>query len=207
MGTKLCQPTYKRFVSIILLVVVQLSLFASCGRSSVSVTPKPTDELVVYVPPEYFISRAMKVAKERFEARFPEVNLTFRTFGGENSAPAFVTEAELDYRTLLQAELTAGKGPDLIIFDENTFPDSNKALLSGNFYDLDAFLLNDDSFDASVCQETIFNAGYCNGQRLFVPLDYVNYALVSTEATMHSFGTLCRAISPLKIWRRRLQRI
>lgn len=174
-----------------------LSLCTACtaqplsGSGDAASMPPPTNELVVYVPPESRIGRAMTVAKSQFEARFPEVELTFRTFQSVSdvmyAAASEGTEEMQQFRTLLQAELTAGKGPDLIVFCEQDFPDLYKMLDSGNLYDLDRLLRNDDSFDPSQYQQAMYNAGYHQGQRLFIPLSYVSYALGTTEQALAMF--------------------
>ncbi len=170
---------------------VQPALPAGEGSALSAAAPPPTDELVVYVPPASSVARAMTLAKSLYESRFPDVQLTFKTFGEATDQYPVITaetEASLEFRTMLQAELTAGKGPDLIVFSDQDFPDLYKALESGNFYDLDLLLSQDEAFDPSQYQQAMFNSGYHKGKRLFIPLSYVNYALGATEQTLDAFA-------------------
>ncbi len=89
-----------------------------------------------------------------------------------------------EMNTRLNTELMAGEGPDIIIFDKNTFKSVNKVLNSGIFCDLNELINKDKEFNKSDYFEKIFDAGVYNNKRLFIPLDYSVPYLRSTGLTL-----------------------
>ncbi len=190
---------FRQMISLICTFCVVLHGLVGCsgqapydadGNVLVEAQPAATQELVIYVPPEYFITEAMKVAKDKFMATFPDVHLVFRTFSSNPKYDPMLAEQTEEYQTfkeLLQTEMTAGKGPDLVIFGDKDFPDINKMLKTGAFCNLDHFISADESFDLANFQQSVINCGVRDGQRLFVPLHYVHYTLGTTDEAMQKF--------------------
>ncbi len=161
------------------LVLMGFILFSSC--TSDSQKPVPTDQLVVYCPPE--MNRKMDYAKTIFEKDFPQVQLTYRSFGDYQNQ-ASISE----YNEILTAELNAGRGPDLICFCWDTFPDLYKVLDAGVFYNLDAFLLGDEDFDPSDYLKPVLDGGLYKEQRLFIPLTYYPAYVMAWGPTLKASG-------------------
>ncbi len=166
-----------------------LGFTTACSHEDAPV-PAPTDELVVYVPPDFYLTHIMNRAKELFQSRFPDVALTYQAFGQGNQTPFLIgRNAEYqNYCSLLQSELTAGKGPDLIVLRDGDFPDLEKLLAAGSFCNLDRFLSADEDFTTDHFQQAVFNAGYRDGQRLYIPINYAHYSLGTLAQTEQAFG-------------------
>ena len=143
------------------------------------------EELVIYCPPiENNISHRLQIAGEKFAARFPDVTLTIREFGKYEDAGAVQ-----DYQTLIATELSAGKGPDVILFDFNLFPDVYKLMDSNVFCDLNERLEKDETFDRTQYNQDAFAGGVYKGKQLFLPLSILRpFAVSTTEEALEQFG-------------------
>lgn len=142
---RVCSALITRFCVYLLLPCLLLSLFGCSPPSSsllssvpLEAPPAPTDELLIYVHPR--METMLEQVKPIFERKYPEVRLTYRTFGYYNDP--FVQQ---DYQDTLNTELMAGKGPDLLLFDDQV-PNIYKLMDIGLFYNLDNFLLADEEF-------------------------------------------------------------
>ncbi len=162
----------------------QKNAFESSHEPRLEPPPAATEKLVIYAGP--FMLDFMQQAKALYVERFPEVALEFREFGEDSiriRPDFYVTnqEAQDNFEETLSAELTAGQGPDLVVF-ENEF-DLYKVMQAGAFYNLDNFLMADTAFDLQAYNQAVFNCGYLEGERLFIPLDYkIWFYLTSREA-------------------------
>ena len=190
--------TIKRFWSVFLLVCLLVSL-SSCGGQGNDIAShesdaasdrrqsatEPAGELVIYCPPlEQDISYLLQLAGETFTARFPDVTLTIREFG-KYEDPGAVQ----DYQTLLSTELSAGKGPDVILFDFDLFPDVYKLLDANVFCDITDWLEKDETFDRTQYNQDAFAGGVYKGQQLFLPLSiWQPNAVSTTEEALEQFG-------------------
>lgn len=58
----------------------------------------------------------------------------------------------------LQTLLMAGKGPDIIFIDRNTFPDIYKTMKSGAFCDINKFLNEDKDYNADNYYQDVLKA-------------------------------------------------
>lgn len=150
----------------------------SCNNLDAANNKEKTDHLILYCHPQY--TTMLQLAKQTFESRFPDVEVTFRTFKGEDR------EAEMQaYTSTLQTELMAGKGPDVIVFGDELDP--YKVMDAGVFYDLDNFIEVDDTFDRTLYNETVLDGGIYKGQRLFVPLGYETLYVLTSEEALQDF--------------------
>lgn len=78
-------------------------------------------------------------------------------------------------------EILAGKGPDVIIFDETlmSFKDINKIIASGAVSPLDEFLAADETFNQEDYYQGILNNGIYRGKRYAFPMRF-NIPLISS---------------------------
>lgn len=167
------------------LILTSLLILTSCktqiANNQNQTVPAPTDQLVIYCPPIMY--QKMDYAKTIFEKEFPQVELTFRTFGEYDNK-----DSTLEFNEILTTELTAGRGPDLVCFCWDTFPDMYKVMDAGVFYDIDLLLEHDLSFDKTNYLEPIFNGGVYKNQRLFIPLTYYPAYVMAWGPTLQASG-------------------
>ena len=127
-----------------------------------STLPAPTSELLLFAPPE--LDGLLQEAKGSFRNQYPEVELTLRSFRGGDAA-----DAKRDFCDVLTVELLAGRGPDLVLFDDETLSDPYKTMEAGMFCDIAPFFEVDPSFDRSLYCQAAFEGGIFRGEQLFVP--------------------------------------
>ncbi len=180
---RVCSALITRFCVYLLLPCLLLSLFGCSPPSSsllssvpLEAPPAPTDELLIYVHPR--METMLEQVKPIFERKYPEVRLTYRTFGYYNDP--FVQQ---DYQDTLNTELMAGKGPDLLLFDDQV-PNIYKLMDIGLFYNLDNFLLADEEFHREEYDAKRLDMGLYKGQRLYIPLDYGIFFWLTTEEAL-----------------------
>ena len=71
----------------------------------------------------------------------------------------------------ISTELTAGKGPDVVLTDNTTSLDAAKIMMSNDLMDLKPWLEKDETFN----KENYYNvlsAGEYNGKQLIMPLSF-----------------------------------
>ena len=116
----------------------------------------------------------MDLAKQIYTARFPNVQLEWKQF-----------DSMEDFTFILTAELAAGKGPDLIAYHRETFPDIYKLAETGVFMNLDIFLNEDPTFDKSAYIGAVFDGGYIRSERVFIPIVFDQAYVIADQATLH----------------------
>ncbi len=163
-------------------------LFTSCGDSTSSL--QPTDELIIYCPPD-MDTVDIATAKRLFQHNFPDVDLQLKEFSNFSSE---------DYHDMLRTELTAGNGPDLILFNDFTFQDLSKVMKANLFFDIDQLLSEDASFDPSVYHSSMFQGGDVNGKRLYIPLRCLTYSAITTEETLRYYGITLSSHPTMEEW-------
>ncbi len=167
--------------TIALVLALGLVLLTACGAPKAPSLPEPTDELVVYCPP--WMHTFVEPARALFEKAYPDVQLTYRTFGSFTDP-----EAVQSFKDLLIAELNAGKGPDLVLFTWDTFGDMYKVMDAGAFYDLDQLMDADASFDPSAYLTEVLDGGVYQGKRQFVPLMFTPAYVMAERAALEAKG-------------------
>ena len=181
----------------ILILLLLCGSLAGCQKELVDASndiqleppPAPTDKLVIYAGP--YMLDFMQQAKALYVNKFPDVELEFREFGEDSVQirPGFYVttpDTQENYEFTLTTELTAGRGPDLIVFEDEF--DLYKVMQAGTFYNLDNFFAADASFDQQAYNQEVFNCGYLRGERLFVPLDYQIYFLLTSREALTDAG-------------------
>ena len=174
---------YIRSIVFILIAITGFCMIPGCSEntiSSESVDPfseeLATDELVLYCWDSDFNSKhdfasGLSSYIRSFSRNHPNVAVELKTFDRSM------------YADMLTVELMAGKGPDLV-FWENThsqlLPDINKTIEANAFLDLSPYFEQDPDFDFAAYSPAI-DAGLLNGKRYYVPVSYLLQSFISTE--------------------------
>lgn len=84
-----------------------------------------------------------------------------------------------DYYTKLSTQLSAGEGPDILIFEEARFVDTHisipKILQSDVLYDLNNLIKDDETFKFSDYIKKILDSGIYKGKRYLIPIGFNIY--------------------------------
>ncbi len=138
-------------------------------------------------------------AMNRFKQAHPDMKVTFAEAPApmsyvEDGYEDYVNVTLKEYADQMRTELMGKKGPDLILFDENTFPNIGKTMASGVFAPLDPFIEGDEAYQCNSRGEKepfndrILEAGIYKGTRYFMPLSYNMPLVLSTKETMEKYG-------------------
>ncbi len=184
-------------LSLLLLLALLLPALSGCGQSAIQGEPSassapsassggdgadaaPTGELAIYCPPGMEVR--MDAARAAYQAAHPDVQLTYRTFTSDGDK-----DAKQVFSDILVAELLAGKGPDLVVFNDE-LPDLYKAMEAGTLYNLDHLIAGDESFDLGLYNQAVLDGGYYKGRRMFLPLVFEQLCVYTTEETLAAYG-------------------
>lgn len=137
--------------------------------------PEETGKLTVYTAGAEFAS-VMDPAIRRFEEMYPETEVSYQTYD------------EDEYKTMLRTEIAAGKGPDLVLFKSNTFPDIYKTMSTDIFADLNPYFALDEEIDLSDFLAPVMDGGILNGKRYIVPVCYEMPLLLTTQSILDEVG-------------------
>lgn len=187
----------KRRLAAILSAVLAALVTAGCGMG----IKQQNDSLTVWLTDPY-IKGMFSRAFEDFKATHPGVSLRFAempepvAYNGNHMAEyqTYLNETLPQYDRQMRDEILTGKGPDVILFSQDTFPDLHKTIAAGAFCDLAPFVEADETylFDADgergSFRENIIDAGVIQGKRLFVPLFYNFPGLTASEKTLSRYG-------------------
>ena len=134
-----------RILSLLLALSLLMSAMIGCDRSPKSSNseaetepdyswfslPEETGRLTVYIAEDAY-EAVLTPALELFRERYPEVEVNIETYN------------EDEYKTVLRKEIPEGMGPDLVLFQSNTFPDIYKTMSTGVFEDLNPYFALDE---------------------------------------------------------------
>lgn len=138
----------------------------------------PTDELIIYIPP--WSSPWLLPAMERYRKLYPNVNLIDVDVSEDNGGFA--------YDTRITAELSEGKGPDVIFPSLAFFMDDYKAANSGAFLNLNEIIEQDKNFNTGDYVERVFNCGIYRGRQYIIPLSFSIFSYTSSAAKLNDIG-------------------
>mgnify|MGYP003818745399 CR=1 FL=1 len=146
--------------------------------------PAATESLVLYAGP--YMTEYLNRAVNSFKQQYPDVDVQVRDFG-DYSDP----QNETTYLETLKSDLSAGAGPDLILFmtggqADNEFDDMEKTMQSGIFQDLNGYLAGDTEYTSEDYNTAVLNAGVYNENQFYIPLGYKVETLVTTEEMLAS---------------------
>jgi len=166
-------------LSIIITIIIIILFILSCTNTkdtdSFSQIYESTDTLILYGYPygDHLYSSAINI----FKQKFPDVEIIYTQY--DNSQ---------QYNQIIQTEIPAGKGPDLLVFSSFDFPDIYKVMNTGVFCNLENFINNDSEFDMTLYNETVINSGIYNNTQYIMPLCYNINLLLTTQEALHDAG-------------------
>lgn len=146
-------------------------------------------ELVIYRFP--LLGEQMDFAVEQYKKRYPDVEVEYRDFGNASDPNAVEQFAEI-----LQGELAAGKGPDIVVAPTYAISsDFSKTENTGIFLDLRGKLTQDAelSMDTFVDGWLAIDGG--GEQQCFVPLSYETRVLFTDQAVLQKNGVEIEMLS------------
>lgn len=158
----------------ICLLISILSLFEGCSVNGSD--SKKTDNSIKLYLRSYTKSFMTKASKE-FNARYPDYTLDVEYF-----------DTREEYRQKLNTELLAGRGPDVVLFDVNTFNSIYKIIKSGVFCDINPFIEEDETFNMDNYNKTVMDCGVFDGKRYIIPLEYTINAFITSEELLRENG-------------------
>jgi hypothetical protein len=138
------------------------------------VMPEETGELIVYG--FSFIDDTLRQAIELFERKYPDVTVDYRVYDPD------------EYRTILQTELPAGRGPDFLLGSDYDLPDIYKTMNSGIFTDYGPYMENDAEYDPGDYYENIMKGGKLFGKQYLLPLVFGVNCLMTTRELLEANG-------------------
>ena len=139
-----------------------------------------TDKLVIFRPP--LMADLTDAAVQTFREKFPEVEVEYVSFGD-----MMEEQSQTNYRSVLMNDISAGKGPDVILWSWE-FTDIFKVILTDVFENIDPYMSQDPEFSSQDYVEGVMNGGVFQGRRWIVPLYYSVGFLVSTEKALADSG-------------------
>lgn len=132
-------------------------------------------KLIVYADPGH--DNIAHAARMAMLAEYPELEIEVRSFDRFD-----------DYRLILQTEMAAGKGPDVLLFSPDAFVDLCKAMDAGVFQDLNPWFESDPDLSELNLNSSVFDGCIYKGQRLYVPLSYLSYTAMTTKEALQELG-------------------
>lgn len=193
----------KRILTLILCVILTAALLAGCGPTEQTIAdstvtrystegkttalvpdPEATGELTVDLV-WYYYNEAAQRAKEMFQKYYPNVKVNLVEHTEDELFAVGSNNAQLV--NSLQAEIMAGRGPDIVLVDL-MLPDMAKSMKAGAYADLTPYFQNDPDFNVSDFNEAVLYAGQYNGHQYIVPLSYRIPLVVTTENAVQEMG-------------------
>jgi len=159
------------FICLLLSILV---LFEGCSVSGSDI--KKTENSIKLYLMSYTKSFMTKASKE-FNARYPDYTLDVEYF-----------ENREEFSKKLNTELLAGRGPDVVLFDVNTFNSLYKILKSGVFCDINPFIEEDETFNLDNINKVVMDSGVFDGKRYIIPLEYTMDAFITSEELLRKNG-------------------
>jgi ABC-type glycerol-3-phosphate transport system substrate-binding protein len=160
-------------ICILVLAIISASfLLGSCGQNSGDAGLQSSEKLKFYT---YEDSQLLKLI-DYYNVKCAENKKE------ELSIEVVRFEKQDDMLTKISAELMAGRGPDIISFD-NRLP-YEKLLKQGIFADIEQLLLNDETankFDLSELNQNALQGFKYDGKQLVMPLFYSTDMLITTK--------------------------
>ncbi len=174
-------------IATLFLCGVLLLLMLGCQKE------EQATRLVVYVDPAH--ENIAYAARTAMLEAYPALEIEVRSF-----------DSFEDYRLVLQTEMAAGKGPDVLLFSPETFVDLCKAMDAGVFQDLNPWLENDPEFSELNLNQSVFDGCIYKGQRLYVPLSYRTYSAMTTEAILQEINITISDVATFEGWSNAIQK-
>ena len=138
------------------------------------VFPEETDTLVVYS--SHMLLQTMNPAIKIFEEMYPHINVDYRVL------------SEDEHQTLIQTEIPAGAGPDLVFSYGIDLPDIYKTMATGVFCDLNPYLYNDEEFSFDNYIKGTFTGSTMRGKQYIVPIQVRMPIVLTTMGILEENG-------------------
>ena len=189
-----------RILSLILTLTLLLSAFAGCSSTDTPKdipdntptgtspdapetepdyswfeTPEDTGKLEIYSPGNMY-SSILNPAVDIFKELYPEIEVSYQILSDE------------EFETRIRTEIPAGKGPDLVILLDSTFPDIYKTMATDLFEDLNPYFGTDEEIALSDFVRPVMDVGLMNGKRYLAPLCYSVPVLMTTQSILDELG-------------------
>lgn len=193
------RKTVRRWVSVccaaVMICSVLLTGLAGCDSkgdiASVKADMTPTNELTIYTPPLF--ENHWRPVIERYKELYPDVNVTVEEFVVDRSIWNY-SEVQDGYTSRLTAELTAGKGPDVIFLHSLYSPsgevvfDIYKMMDSGRLLDLKETLEQDKDFNRDDYFAKVLDAGIYKGRQYTIPISFDPPVTYSNVGALEQIG-------------------
>lgn len=142
-----------RIMLICIILIVLVSSFIGCNKDANDISSN--DTLTMY---KMDYDRVMESMINKFSSENPNIILNVVEFSDFD-----------EYKQRLFTELMAGKGPDIVFYQDTTFNSVNKIVNSGVFLDLNSVI--DDRFNETLKVNILRNA-YIDNSLYYIPINY-----------------------------------
>ena len=147
-------------------------------------TPEDTGKLEIYSPGNLY-SSLLNPAIEIFKELYPEIEVSYTILSDE------------EFETRIRTEIPAGKGPDLVLMTDTTFPDIYKTMQTDLFEDLNPYFGTDEEIALSDFVKPVMDAGLMNGKRVLAPLNYQLSILMTSQSILDELGMTAEELEPV----------
>ena len=158
----------------LILTVTFSAVLTGCDALSdipdVSADLTPTEELVIYIPPDG--GTMLRPAIQWFREAYPDIQVTVSDFDREE---------RMSYTSRVNMELMAGTGPD-VIFPHSLDADQHKLMDAGMFLNLTGIMEEDEDFNRGDYFEPVLDGGIYRGRQYVVPYGYNLHAYYLADA-------------------------
>ena len=138
------------------------------------VFPEETDTLVVYS--SHMLLQTMNPAIKIFEEMYPHINVDYRVL------------SEDEHQTLIQTEIPAGAGPDLMFSYGIDLPDIYKTMATGVFCDLNPYFHNDEEFNFDDYIGGALTGGQMQKKQYIMPIQFNMPIVMTTMGILEENG-------------------
>lgn len=167
----------------ILLIASVAGSFVACGNE----VKQTNKELNIFIY-SADLKDALSYPLMNFRQKYPDVQVNI------NDVPQWDGNAETYHERIqtvysqLRDDLRMGQGPDLVIVNPAILQDIYKTMGSGAFADLNPMLEQDESYDPTLYNQVVLDAGVYQGKRFTMPLFYSIKTLVARRDTLDQVG-------------------
>ena len=144
------------------------------------VFPEETDTLVVYS--SGMLTQTLNPAIKIFEEMYPHINVDFRQLSEE------------EHQTLIQTEIPAGTGPDLVFSYGRDLPDIYKTMATGVFCDLNPYFHNDEEFNFDDYIGGALTGGQMQKKQYIMPIQFTMPIVMTTLGILEENGIAPEAL-------------
>ena len=184
-----------QFNCISFIIIFILLAFSGCSN------PQTNEGLTVWVADPNLTQKRFSYAMYQFKQDHPDVEVQFAEgpepvdfYTGGEAYDEYKEVTLKEYADQMRVEVMGRSGPDLILFDEDTFPNLYKTVASGVFAPLDPFIEGDETYQQGALgtpepyNQAVMDAGIYKGKQYFIPLSYNMPIVTSAKDTFQKYG-------------------